>query len=138
MATRNLENIEGDVGKESFLRENDNLLERIQASRSLLEALNPNQERNLPEMVISLLSAPHDLRESRSHSEELAALNNLINATFEAVKTDVLSEREAEALLRVAIANFIEKQLDQTIHRLFSPPKTGWFLATRKSYEREE
>lgn len=73
--------------------------------------------------------APLQQKELYSASEELSALNRLTSIVGEAVQEGILSEAEAESLLRHALSRFLEKRLDEVVEGLFSKTGSKWFLA---------
>ena len=71
-----------------------------------------------------------------STSEELSTLNRLTSAIAESVEQGIISEEEAESLLRHALSNFLEKRMDEVVNGLFSESHSKWFLAaSHRFYE---
>lgn len=118
------------------------LFEQVKRASSKLGDKKRSSQRSghlsLSEQLINMLG-PIQRGGPESTSEELSALNRLTSAIAESVEQDIISEEEAESLLRHALSNFLEKRMDEVVNGLFSESHSKWFLAaSHRFYEREE
>lgn len=89
-------------------------IESRDAIRGWLQALSPN-----------FVTA-----EKVGTSEELAALRDVVKAISLSAKKNVLTEREADAVMRFIIEQFIQKRMRDVLADVFSVPHHGqWFMA---------
>ena len=114
-----------------LIEKHHELLKRAKESSSRLsegEFSGKASQQNLSEQFINML-APIKRDGLESASEELSVLNRLTSAIAESVEQGIISEEEAESLLRHALSNFIEKRLEEVVNGLFSESRSKWFLA---------
>lgn len=129
-----------DAGSD-LIGAHQDLLKRAKRASSNLneeELWEKTGQQSLSEQLINML-APIQKEGPESTSEELSALNRLTSAIAESVEQGIISEEEAESLLRHALSNFVEKRLEEVVNGLFSESRSKWFLAaSHRFHERAE
>lgn len=90
-------------------------------------------EPDITEELLSLLS-----NESKpkfdSYAEELSLLSQSISKVADSIDENILSEKEAEILIRRMFASFISRRLDNIVDNLFTKKRTNWFLTAKHHY----
>jgi len=127
----------------SLVEDHQELFERAKRASTKLNkgdfsSWKETSQKSLSEQLINML-APIQREGLESTSEELSALNRLTSAIAESVDQGIISEEEAENLLKHALSNFIDKRMEEVVNGLFSESRSKWFLAaSHRYYEREE
>jgi len=94
---------------------------------------NLKEEDSLAELLISLLSK-HEYPENRSFSEELSKLSEFTSEIAEAVSENILTDSEAEALVKYMFSAFLSRRVNNVVNNLFAKPHSKWFLAAKHEF----
>lgn len=91
------------------------------------------KEENLTELLLNLLSNRNEPK-YKSFSDELSALSDLISKISEAIDEGILSESEAENLIKYMFSAFLSRRIDNVVNNLFTKTHSNWFLAAKREF----
>lgn len=93
-------------------------------------------ELGLTQALLNILSNKKE-SEFKSFADELSSLSRVISKIADSIDDDILSEEEAEVLIKHMFSAFISRRMDNMVDNLFAKKQTDWFLATQQHfYER--
>jgi len=93
-------------------------------------------ELDLTETLLNMLSTNRE-PDFKSFADELSSLSRVISRIADSIDDDVLSEKEAEMLIKHMFSAFISRRMDNMVDNLFAKKQTNWFLAAQQHfYER--
>lgn len=101
----------------------------------------PDEDQSAREMVRFWLRslAPNPvISEPMSPSKEYSALQRVIATVLSCVEDDLVNEEEAEALVEVVVAKFIDRRFEKILRKVMTPSRGNWFaLASGQCHARQ-
>jgi len=130
------------IDSESTLRKNRELLGRLRKIHKVRGQTSEDtsfktSSRGMVRYFLSALG-PVPAESGLSNAKDMANLRKAISSIMKAAEDDVLTEKEADAVIDFISLKFVERRFDDVLKDIATPRSRGWFVLGKRALNQRD